>query len=92
MPKVVQVDSGSTLPDGKEVSGFLELRKHLAEDRIDQVAFGFAKNLAVYASGRSLSFNELERLRQECLTLKPTGYRVRDMIHLVVKSPLFLEK
>ena len=92
LPKTGTVDSGSSLPDGKQVAGFVDLRKHLAEDRIDQVAFGFAKNLAVYANGRSLSFNELERLKQECLTLKPTGYRVRDMIHLVVKSPLFLEK
>lgn len=92
LPKATKVDSGSTLPDGKEVSGFLELRKHLADDRIDQIAYGFAKNLAVYATGRTLSFNELESLRRECLRLKPTGYRVRDMIHLVVNSPLFQEK
>ena len=46
----------------------------------------------MYASGRSLSFNELESLRRQCLKLKPAGYRVRDMIHLVVNSPLFLEK
>ena len=92
LPKAMKVDSGSTLPDGKEVSGFQELRRHLADDRIDQVAYGFAKNLAVYASGRSLSFNELESLRRQCLKLKPAGYRVRDMIHLVVNSPLFLEK
>ena len=92
LAKAAQVDSSSTLPDGKGVSGFQELRKHLADDRLDQVAFGFAKNLAVYATGRSLSFNEMEGLRRQCLKLKPTGYRVRDMIHLVANSPVFLEK
>lgn len=92
LAKAMEVDSRSTLPDGKDVSGFLELRKHLAGDRIDQVAFSLARHLAVYANGRNLSFNELESLKKECLTLKSTGYRVRDMIHLVVKSPLFLEK
>ncbi len=92
LAKTMKVDSRSTLPDGKEVSGFLELRKYLAEERIDQVAFGLARHLAIYANGRSLSFNELESLKKECLTLKPSGYKVRDLIHLVVKSPLFLEK
>ena len=92
LAKTMKVDSRSTLPDGKEVSGFLELRKYLAEERIDQVAFGLARHLAVYANGRNLSFNELESLKKDCLTLKPSGYKVRDMIHLVVKSPLFLEK
>ena len=92
LAKAIKVDSRSTLPDGKEVSGFQELRKHLAQERIDQVAFGLARHLAIYANGRNLSFNELESLKKECLTLKPSGYKVRDLIHLVVKSPLFLEK
>lgn len=90
--KDLKVDARSALPDGKEVSGFQDLRKHLAQDRLDQVAFGFARNLAIYANGRSLSFNEQERLKKECLTLKASGYKVRDMIQMVVKSPLFLEK
>ena len=41
------------------------LKSHLVNDRLDQVAFSFLKHLACYATGRSLSYNELEFLREE---------------------------
>lgn len=86
------VDARSTLPDKTEVNGVGELKRYLAEDRIDQVAFSALKHLAIYATGRSLSLNELEFLKRDGLQLKTDGYRLRDMIRYVVKSPLFLEK
>ncbi len=90
--KMVRVDSRSTLPDGRDVADFNALRKYLAEDRIDQVAFSLLKNLTIYATGRSLGFSEQESLRRQGAPLKATGYRVGDMIRLVVNSPHFLEK
>ncbi len=50
------------------------------------------KHLATYATGRSLTYSELEFLKQDGLELKPDGYRMRDMIRFVVNSELFLEK
>lgn len=87
-----QVDARSTLPDKTEVDGVGDLKRYLAEDRIDQVAFSVLKHLATYATGRSLSQNELEFLKRDGARLKADGYRMRDMILYVVKSPLFLEK
>ena len=87
-----EVDSRSTLPDKTEVADFAALRKYLAEDRIDQVAFGVLKHLMVYATGRDLSYGELAFLRQDALRLKADGYRMRDLIRYVVTSKPFLEK
>lgn len=86
------VDARSTLPDGREVAGAGALKAYLADERLDQVAFSFLKHVAGYATGRSLSYNELELLKEEGLKLKPAGYRMQDLIRFVVKSELFLEK
>ncbi|MEZ5942522.1 MAG: DUF1592 domain-containing protein [Planctomycetaceae bacterium] len=86
------VAADSTLPDQTEVNGVAELKRYLAEDRIDQVAFGMLKHLSIYASGRSLTYHEIELLRREGIALRDDGYRMRDLIHFVVHSPVFLEK
>lgn len=86
------VDASSRLPDQTEVSGISDLKRYLAQDRIDQVAFSVLKHLATYSTGRSLTYNELNRLKQDGLTLKAGGYRMQDMIRFVVSSKLFLEK
>ncbi|WP_020475443.1 DUF1592 domain-containing protein [Zavarzinella formosa] len=90
--KKTRVDARSTLPDKTEVSGFAAMQKYLADDRIDQVAFGLLKHLTIYATGRNLTYNELEFLRKDGLRLKADGYRMRDMIRYVVTSKMFLEK
>ena len=86
------VDARSTLPDETEVADLNELKAYLAEDRIDQVAFSFLKHLAIYATGRNLTYNEIEFLKEKGIGLKPGDYLMRDMIQFVVNSELFLEK
>ena len=87
-----KVDASSTLPDKTEIKGVDDLRRYLSEDRIDQVAFSTLKHLATYATGRTLTFNELSYLKQDGLKLKPNGYRMKDMVRYVVTSRIFLEK
>ena len=49
--------------------------------------------LGVDATGRSLTFNEIEYLKTEGrTTLGPQGYRIKDCVRFVIESPLFLEK
>src|SRR5262249_49603130 len=86
------VDAKSTLPDKTEVNGAEDLKRYLAEDRIDQVAFSFLKNLTTYSTGRTLTYSELAYLKQDGLKLKATGYRTQDMIRYVVNRKAFLEK
>ncbi len=90
--KQQSVDSRSTLPDKTEISGANDLKRYLAEDRIDQVAYSVLKHLATYACGRTLSYSELDFLKRDQLKLKADGYRMKDMIHYVVSSKMFLEK
>ena len=86
------VEAHSLLPDETEVADANGLKAYLANDRIDQVAFSVLKHLATYAIGRSLTWNEIELIREEGLELKPDGYRMQDMIRFVVRSGIFLEK
>lgn len=90
--KTQPADARSTLPDHTEVSGANDLKRYLANDRIDQVAFSFLKHLSIYASGRSLTYSELSQLKQDGLKLKADGYRMKNLIRYVVNSPMFLEK
>lgn len=90
--KQQKVDAHSKLPDKTEVSGAIELKRYLGEDRIDQVAFSVLKHLATYANGRSLTYNELSELKRDGLKLKASGYPMRDMIRYIVNSKMFLEK
>jgi len=86
------VSAHSRLPDNTEVEGVNDLKRYLSQDRIDQVAFSVLKHLATYATGRTLSYNELNTLKRDELKLKAGGYRMKDMIRFVVNSKLFLEK
>lgn len=85
-------DARSTLPDKTEVTGANDLKRYLAEDRIDQVAFSTLKHLFTYANGRNLTYQELNFLKQDGLKLRAQGYRMKDMVRYVVTSKLFLEK
>ena len=86
------VDARSKLPDGTEVAGVAELKRYLAEDRIDQVAFSVLKHMLTYANGRSLEYSELNYLKRDATGLRADGYRMRDMLRYVVSNKLFLEK
>ena len=88
-----EVDARSTLPDGTEISDSGALKRHLVENRLDQVAFSFLKHLASYATGRTLTFNEIEYLKNEGRrVLGPQGYPMKDCVRFLIKSPLFMEK
>ena len=85
-------DPQSTLPDKTEIADAGALKTYLAEDRIDAVAFSFLKHLATYATGRTLSYNELEFLREQAVELEKSDYRVLEAFRIVINSPVFLEK
>ena len=68
------------------------LKAYLAHNRIDQVAFSFLKHTACYAVGRSLTYNELVFLQEQCVPLKSNDYRMQELLRFVIKSDLFLKK
>ncbi len=92
MKRDEKIDASSTLPDETEIADLNNLKTYLAEDRIDQVAFSFLKHLSAYAIGRSLTYNEIEFLKEYGVRLRAGDYRMQDMIRFVVHSEMFLEK
>lgn len=90
--KQYAVDASSHLPDKTKVGGAIDLKRYLAEDRLDQVAFSVLKHLAIYATGRNLTYNEMNFLKQDSRQLRANGYRMQDLLRYVVNSKIFLEK
>ncbi|MGB0599855.1 MAG: DUF1592 domain-containing protein [Rubripirellula sp.] len=87
-----RIDATSQLPDGHEVENLNDLKTHLANDRVDSVAYSVTRHLLIYAIGRSLSYNEERQLQQECLDLKIRNYGMLDIIQYVVTCDSFLKK
>jgi hypothetical protein len=47
---------------------------------------------ATYAVGRSLSYHELEQLREQARQWPDDEFRLQDLLRSVVRSDLFLKK
>lgn len=82
------VDASGVSPDGTPFTGFQEFRDHLAKDP-NSLARALTIKLLTFASGRELGFSdraEVERIVQESAK---SGHGIRNLIHLVVQSPIF---
>ena len=82
----------STLPDKTEIADYTALRAYLAGRRMDRVAFSVLKHLATYATGRTLTYNELVFLEEEGLKVGGDGYRMQDLLRFIIHSDIFLKK
>ena len=85
------VDASGKFEDGVEFAGFIEFQSHLARQP-ENLTRAFVRKLLTFATGRELGFSdraEVERMVKESAR---TGYRVRDLIHLVIGSRIFLSK
>jgi hypothetical protein len=87
--RALKIDPASTLPDGRQVADISELKRLLLEKE-EQVARNLVTKLLIYASGRLLTSRDRNEVERILTALKPGGYRVREMIHLVTESPIFL--
>ena len=90
--KAKAIDTSTRLPDGTQVQNYSEFREYLLEQRMERIAFSFLKHVATYATGRSLSYNEVAFLENAAATWPDKNYPVRELIRFVVRSQLFLKK
>ena len=85
------VDSSGTLPDGRSFHDVVELKKALAAgDR--QPARNLVRQLVVYGTGGPIRFGDRAKIEAILDQTKDNHYGVRDLIHAVVASELFLNK
>jgi hypothetical protein len=57
----------------------------------EDLARNMVESLLVYALGRDIEFTDEPHIKSILDELRPTGFRMRDMIHAIASSPLFLQ-
>lgn len=83
------VDGSGTLLDGRTFKGIADLKALLAASP-RQLARNLVGQFTLYATGTPVRFSdraEVEAILDRC---EPSGYRVRDLIHGLVQSRIFL--
>ena len=85
------VDASGEFTDGVAFADFTEFQSHLARQP-ENLTRALVRKLLTFATGRELGFSaraEVERIVKESAR---NGYRVRDLIHLVIGSIIFQSK
>ena len=79
------------LANGREIKDLVEFKAMLME-RESQVAHCLTEKMLTYATGRLLEAGDRGEIDQITAELKKDGNRLRDLVHLVVQSKIFLNK
>jgi len=87
--KVPVLISGS-MPGGKPFNSLSEFQATMLEHDED-LARNMVESLLVYAMGRDIEFTDELHIKSIMTQLRPDGFRMKDMIHAVASSPLFLQ-
>ena len=85
------VDTSSTLSNGREVKDLTDFKAMLLE-RESQVAHCLTEKLMIYATGRLLEASDRGEIDRIISELKMKDNRLRDLVHLIVQSEIFLNK
>ena len=85
------IDPSAVLADGHEVKDLVSFKAMLLE-REGHVAHCLTEKMLTYALGRQLEVGDRGEVDQIVAKLKAKGNRLRDLVHLVVQSEMFLKK
>ncbi len=86
-----KVDASGALPDGGEFATFQEFRDRLAQDEV-RLAKAVVRKLLTFATGRELGFSDRPEVAKIVRESAADGYKMRDLIHRITTSQIFLEK
>jgi hypothetical protein len=85
------VDASGELPDGRKFADVRELKAMLATDE-RQLARNLANQLVVYATGAPVRFSDRAEIERILDRAAASHYGVRDIVHGIVESDVFLNK
>ncbi len=85
------VDATGQLPTGEAFKDVRELKKLLCQDD-RKLARNVAKQMTIYATGAPVRFADRPKLEAILDRAKASDYGVRDLLHEIVQSDLFLKK
>ncbi len=89
--KSVLIQPGGTLPDGTVFNNINELKKALLKHE-DALAKELTSSILAYALGRTVSFTDQDDIEAILAATKPGGYKMKDLVKEIAKSPLFKNK
>jgi hypothetical protein len=85
------VDSSGKFLDGSSYRDFRAYRDYLAKHD-DRLARAFAGKLLTFATGRELGFSDRAELDRIVADTAQNKHRLRDLLHRIIKSEIFLNK
>lgn len=84
-----KVDASGQLADGRQFANIHDLKAlFVANPR--QLARNLLHQLALYATGTPVQFSDRRDIEAMLDACAQDGYRVRDLVHALVQSPIFL--
>ena len=87
----LDVDASGSTASGEKFRGIRRFRDLLLKEEV-QVARNFVSQLITYATGGEIQFADRAEVERILASAKADGYLVRDLLHAVVQSRLFLNK
>ncbi len=85
------VDASGELPDGRAFHDVRELKQLLAADP-GQLARNLVRQLTVFATGAPIRYSDRPVIAGILARTQAGGYGVRDLVHEIVQSDMFLNK
>lgn len=89
--QALPVDSSGELWDGRRFSDIREFKSLLLKDEA-VIAQNLTRQLAVFATGAPIRFGDRAAVEEILEHTASSHYGVRDLVHGIVQSPLFLNK
>jgi hypothetical protein len=86
------VDATAVLQNKQPLDGVAGLKGYLMAERQDQFARAMVHKLSSYALGRPMSFADRAQIDKMAGDLKKRGDGLRDLVSIVIHSPLFSQK
>jgi len=77
--------------DGSTYADFRDYRNYLATHD-DRLARAFAGKLLTFATGRELGFSDRAELDRIVADTAQNKHRLRDLLHRIIQSEIFLNK
>ena len=87
----LHVDASGSTASGEQFKGIRRFRDLLLMQE-EQVARNFVSQLITYATGAEVQFADRPEVERILASTKKSGYPVRELLHAVVQSRLFLNK
>lgn len=87
-----RVDAAGALNNGRTFSNIRDFKQLILDHEERTVARNVVAQLATYATGAPIGFSDREQVDAILDKTSGSGYRLRDIVHAIVRSDLFQYK